>query len=86
MEEKDKFGREMHKVKCSECGQETTVPFAPDGQRPVYCRDCFMKKKDARGGGGRSFGGGGGRSFGGPRGPRRDYQKKESGESGEEEY
>ncbi len=85
MEEKDKFGREMHKVKCSECGQETTVPFAPDGQRPVYCRDCFMKKKDARGGGNRF--GGGGRSFSGSsRGPRRDYQKKESSESGEEEY
>jgi CxxC-x17-CxxC domain-containing protein len=43
--EKDKFGREMHKVNCSECGQETTVPFAPDGERPVYCRDCYQKNK-----------------------------------------
>jgi len=44
-EEKDKFGREMHKVSCSECGKETTVPFAPDGERPVYCRDCYQKHK-----------------------------------------
>ena len=43
--EKDKFGREMHKVSCSDCGQETTVPFAPDGDRPVYCRDCYQKHK-----------------------------------------
>jgi len=41
----DKFGREMHKVKCSECGQETEVPFKPDGERPVYCRDCYQKHK-----------------------------------------
>ena len=41
----DKFGREMHKVTCSECGKETEVPFKPDGTRPVYCRDCYMKHK-----------------------------------------
>ncbi len=43
------FGeREMHKITCSECGNEAEVPFKPDGDRPVYCRDCFMKKKDRR--------------------------------------
>jgi len=26
----DKFGRDMHKVTCSECGKETEVPFKPD--------------------------------------------------------
>ena len=41
----DKFGREMHKVNCSECGKETEVPFKPDGDRPVYCRDCYQKHK-----------------------------------------
>jgi len=40
--------REMHKVTCSECGQEADVPFKPDGERPVYCRDCFSKKKPQR--------------------------------------
>ena len=41
----DKFGREMHKVNCSECGKETEVPFKPDGDRPVYCRECYQKHK-----------------------------------------
>jgi len=40
--------REMHKVTCSDCGQETEVPFKPDGTRPVYCRDCYAKHKPAR--------------------------------------
>lgn len=40
------FGpREMHKIKCSECGKESEVPFKPSGDRPVYCKDCFLKKK-----------------------------------------
>ena len=40
------FGpREMHKIKCSECGKEDEVPFKPSGDRPVFCRACFMKKK-----------------------------------------
>jgi CxxC-x17-CxxC domain-containing protein len=37
--------REMHNVKCSDCGAETQVPFKPTEGRPVYCRDCFQKHK-----------------------------------------
>ena len=37
--------REMHKVVCSDCGNETEVPFKPAEGRPVYCRDCFQKHK-----------------------------------------
>ncbi|MBS3164322.1 hypothetical protein J4439_02735 [Candidatus Woesearchaeota archaeon] len=37
--------REMHNVTCAECGKETQVPFKPDGTRPVYCRDCFQKRR-----------------------------------------
>ncbi len=40
--------REMHKVVCSDCGQETEVPFKPDGTRPVYCRDCYSKRRPKR--------------------------------------
>ena len=40
-----RFPREMHKIKCSECGKDSEVPFKPRGDLPVYCRDCFMKKK-----------------------------------------
>ena len=31
------------RVKCSECGADTTVPFKPTQNRPVLCRGCFTK-------------------------------------------
>ncbi len=37
--------RQMYPTTCSECGVETTVPFQPTGDRPVYCRDCFQAKR-----------------------------------------
>ncbi|MBU4202038.1 MAG: hypothetical protein L6243_04425 [Candidatus Altiarchaeales archaeon] len=43
---RDNYGeRESHKVTCAECGQEAEVPFKPDGTRPVYCKDCYMKRR-----------------------------------------
>ena len=40
------FGdREMHKATCAECNQECEVPFKPSGDRPVYCKECFSKKR-----------------------------------------
>jgi CxxC-x17-CxxC domain-containing protein len=58
--------REMHDATCSECGAATKVPFKPDPSRPVFCRDCFAKKKNSR--------------FDRPRGPRRDSEQEEAGE------
>jgi CxxC-x17-CxxC domain-containing protein len=40
-------------VICSGCGQPTTVPFEPRGDRPVFCRDCYQARKGSGGGGGR---------------------------------
>lgn len=41
------FGpREMHKATCAECKKECEVPFKPRGDKPVYCKECFMKKRD----------------------------------------
>jgi len=37
--------RKMYKITCAECGREAEVPFKPDGTRPVYCRDCYMKRR-----------------------------------------
>jgi len=37
--------REMHKTVCSECGQECEVPFKPTEGKPVFCRDCFQKRR-----------------------------------------
>ena len=39
--------REMHDVTCSECGAQTQVPFKPAEGRPVFCKDCYMKKKNS---------------------------------------
>jgi CxxC-x17-CxxC domain-containing protein len=39
--------REMHKAICAECKKECDVPFKPSGDRPVYCKDCFSKRKDS---------------------------------------
>jgi CxxC-x17-CxxC domain-containing protein len=35
------------RTNCSECGEETTVPFKPTQGRPVLCRTCFSKKQKA---------------------------------------
>ncbi|MDD2439609.1 MAG: hypothetical protein PHD41_05285 [Methanosarcinaceae archaeon] len=47
---KKSFGapREMHTAICSDCGAETEVPFKPDPERPVYCRDCLPNHRKPR--------------------------------------
>ncbi len=30
---------------CSQCGEETTVPFKPTQGRPVLCRVCFKEQR-----------------------------------------
>ena len=40
--------REMNKVTCPECGKETEVPFKTDGERPVYWKDCYQKRRPQR--------------------------------------
>ena len=37
--------RQMFPVTCAQCGKQTEVPFQPRGERPVLCRDCFIKSK-----------------------------------------
>ncbi len=37
--------REMHEATCSECGAACKVPFKPIEGKPVFCRDCYSKKK-----------------------------------------
>lgn len=32
---------------CAACGITTTVPFRPRGDRPVYCRDCYVARVPA---------------------------------------
>ena len=30
---------------CAECGTECEVPFKPNGEKPVYCNDCFAENQ-----------------------------------------
>src|ERR1700742_2600506 len=39
------FARVETRTNCSQCGKETTVPFKPTQGRPVFCRECFMQKR-----------------------------------------
>ena len=38
--------RSFTKAICAECHTECEVPFKPTGDRPVYCKECFAKRKD----------------------------------------
>jgi CxxC-x17-CxxC domain-containing protein len=38
----------MHKAVCADCGAECEVPFKPIEGKPVYCKNCFMKRKPQR--------------------------------------
>jgi CxxC-x17-CxxC domain-containing protein len=42
----------MHKATCADCKKTCEVPFRPNGEKPVFCRDCFGAKRgnDDRGG------------------------------------
>ena len=37
--------RVLHKAVCADCKKACEVPFKPSGERPVYCKDCFSKRK-----------------------------------------
>jgi CxxC-x17-CxxC domain-containing protein len=37
-------------ITCDDCGEDATVPFKPTKGRPVYCQDCFEKRKKSKGG------------------------------------
>ncbi len=32
---------------CSNCGRSCQVPFRPDGEKPVYCKNCFDAPQSA---------------------------------------
>jgi CxxC-x17-CxxC domain-containing protein len=41
-------GRVMHTAICADCKKECTIPFKPSGDRPIYCQDCFSRRKVIR--------------------------------------
>lgn len=38
---------ELFPAVCSKCGNKCEIPFRPTGDRPVYCRDCFVRPEQA---------------------------------------
>lgn len=44
----DRRPRKMHKSVCADCGKECEVPFRPKRDRPVYCQECFTKRRSPR--------------------------------------
>jgi CxxC-x17-CxxC domain-containing protein len=38
----------MHAATCGECGNACEVPFKPSNDKPVFCNDCFMSKRNDR--------------------------------------
>jgi CxxC-x17-CxxC domain-containing protein len=40
--------REMFPAVCDECGKNTQVPFQPTSGKPVYCSDCFERRRSYR--------------------------------------
>ena len=43
--ERTEGARQETTVVCAACGIETTVPFVPHLDRPVYCKECFQKDR-----------------------------------------
>ncbi len=63
----------MFKAICSECGKNCEVPFRPSGDKPVYCQDCFNRKREASDTRGRDL-----RPDPSNRAPKRDFTDRPS--------
>ena len=37
--------REMFDATCSNCGKTAQVPFRPTSGKPVFCDDCFQRRR-----------------------------------------
>ena len=37
--------KRLHETKCVKCDAPTVVPFAPDAEKPVYCKPCFIYQR-----------------------------------------
>jgi CxxC-x17-CxxC domain-containing protein len=46
----DKRQTEFFKATCSKCHKDCDVPFKPNGKKPVFCKDCFVRDDAPQGG------------------------------------
>jgi len=42
---RERAPREMFEATCSNCGKTASVPFRPTSGKPVYCDDCFSRRR-----------------------------------------
>lgn len=61
----------MHAATCSQCGDRCEVPFKPNGKKPIFCSNCFVKDEDT-----------GSKRFSGPRSSSPRFGEKRSFEGG----
>lgn len=40
--------RVMYKAVCADCKKNCEVPFRPSQDRPVYCKECYAKRRNGR--------------------------------------
>ncbi len=40
--------RQTYTATCAQCGQTAELPFEPRQGRPVYCRECYAKRRPPR--------------------------------------
>lgn len=38
-------GRPVFRATCADCQKACELPFKPSGDRPVYCKECFAKRR-----------------------------------------
>ncbi len=48
--DRDSRQAQMHSATCAKCNKTCEVPFRPNGERPVFCKDCFGSQRDSFGG------------------------------------
>lgn len=44
----DKRQTELFQATCSNCHKNCDVPFKPNGKKPVFCKDCFVREGDGQ--------------------------------------
>lgn len=65
--------RPLYPATCAQCNKSCEVPFRPNGEKPVLCRDCFRAANPTEGG--RDS------SAGRPAYPKRDFDKPYAGKT-----
>jgi len=43
---RNNFNKPRYDVICDACGCQTTVPFEPRSDKPVYCSDCYRNNSN----------------------------------------